>query len=139
LYSALHVAGFPIEIEELKQFRQINSRCPGHLEYDLSLGVEATTGPLGQGLGMAVGMAISAKHCASLFNKTDIKLVNNNIYVLCGDGDLQEGISQEAFSLAGHLRLNNLIVLFDSNDVQLDSNTDKVQTEHLNLRMKAVN
>ena len=118
LYSLLHVSG-SLELEELKQFRQWGSKTPGHPEYHHTKGVEITTGPLGQGFAMSVGMAMAEKHLAAKFNK-DIEVVNHYTYVLASDGDLMEGISHEAASLAGHLKLDKLITLYDSNNISLD-------------------
>ncbi|MDE6407793.1 MAG: transketolase, partial [Anaeroplasmataceae bacterium] len=120
LYLMLHFSGFDIPMKELANFRQKNSLTPGHPEYGHTPGVEMTTGPLGQGISTSVGLAIAEAHLAAKFNKQHCEIINHNTYVLCGDGDLQEGISMEAMSLAGHLRLNKLIVLYDSNDIQLD-------------------
>src|SRR5690606_31623598 len=104
LYSLLHVAGYDLPLEELKRFRQWGSLCPGHPEYGHTPGVEATTGPLGQGIGMAVGMAMAERHLASVYNKDGYNLVEHYTYALCGDGDLMEGVASEAASLAGHLQ-----------------------------------
>ncbi|WP_100488035.1 transketolase [Sporolactobacillus pectinivorans] len=123
LYSLLHLAGFQLSIDDLKQFRQFHSHTPGHPELGVVSGVDATTGPLGQGLGMAVGMAMAEAHLGSRYNRGPTKVVNHHTFVLCGDGDLMEGISHEAASLAGHLKLNKLIVLYDSNAVSLDGPT----------------
>ncbi len=124
LYSALHMFGFPISREDLTQFRQIGALCAGHPERDTKVGIEATTGPLGQGVANAVGMAIAEKHLASLFNKPDAVLVNNYTYALVGDGCLMEGVANEALSLAGTLNLNKLIVLYDFNKITIDGNID---------------
>ncbi|WP_332237280.1 transketolase [Sporolactobacillus sp. KGMB 08714] len=126
LYSLLHLSGYKVTIEDLKQFRQENSLTPGHLEFGHTDGVEATTGPLGQGLGMAVGMAMSEKHLAAIYNRPNKKIVDHHTYTLTSDGDLMEGISHEAASLAGHLKLGKLIVLYDSNDISLDGPTNMV-------------
>ena len=134
LYATLYMAGYPITLEDLKDFRKIDSITPGHPEYKTTPGVETTTGPLGQGFATAVGMAIAERNLASLFNKGKKELINWNTYVLCGDGDLMEGISYEAASLAGHLGLNKLIVLYDSNDVCLDGSTAKCFTENVAMR-----
>ena len=134
LYTLLHLSGFDISVSDLKQFRQKDAKTAGHPEYGHTPGVEVTTGPLGQGLATAVGMAISGKYFSAKFNKSDYKLFNYNTYVLCGDGDLQEGLAMEACSLAGHLALNNLIVLYDSNDIQLDGPTSNACDD--NIKMK---
>ncbi|AIZ55228.1 transketolase [Mycoplasma mycoides subsp. mycoides] len=139
LYSALHLSGYDLSIDDLKQFRQWDSKTPGHPEKTLTCGVEVTTGPLGQGVGMGVGMAVAEAHLASVYNKHDFNLIHHYTYVLCGDGDLQEGISQEAISFAGKHRLNKLILIHDSNDVQLDSNVVDVQIEDMHKRFKACN
>ena len=139
LYSTLFMAGFDLEIEDLKNFRQINSKTPGHPELGITPGVDMTTGPLGQGFATAVGVAIAEAHLEARYNKFSKNLFDFNTYVLCGDGDLEEGISYEAASLAGTLGLNKLIVLYDSNDTQLDSNTDIVFTEDIKMRFEACN
>ena len=120
LYSLLYLTGYDLTLDDIKQFRQWGSRTPGHPEYGHAPGVETTTGPLGQGLGNAVGMAMAAKHLAAVYNRPGHEIVDHRIYVLCSDGDMQEGISHEAAALAGHLGLGNLIVLYDSNNVTLD-------------------
>ena len=120
LYNVLHLCGYKISMDDLKTFRKLGSLTPGHPESDLTDGVDATSGPLGQGIPMAIGMAVAEKRLASIFNKEDIKLFDHYTYVLCGDGDMQEGVTQEAISLAGNLKLNKLIVLYDANDVTLD-------------------
>ena len=138
LYSLLHLSGYNLTIDDLKNFRKINSKTPGHPEVDQTDGVEASTGPLGQGIAMAVGMAMSEAHLASKFNKNKFDLINHYTYVLCGDGDLMEGISYEAMSVAGHLKLNKLIILYDSNDISLDGETSKSFTENIEYRCKAL-
>ena len=115
LYSLLHLFGFGLTIDDLKAFRQVDSLTPGHPEYKHTNGVECTTGPLGQGIAMAVGMAMAEEHLAAMYNKDDLKLIDHYTYVVCGDGDLMEGVALEAISLAGTLNLNKLIVLYDSN------------------------
>jgi len=125
-YAMLHAFGYNITIEDLKEFRQLDSLTPGHPEYGLVPGVDATTGPLGQGVAMAVGMAIAQKLMASRFNKHDITLFDNYTYTLVGEGCLMEGVSYEALSLAGSLKLNKLIVLYDCNQITLDGNLDNV-------------
>lgn len=139
LYSLLHLCGFKVSIEDLKNFRQKGSMTPGHPEYRHTEGVEMTTGPLGQGISTAVGMALAESHLAYKFNKEDIKIVDHNTYVLCGDGDLEEGISMEAMSLAGHLKLNKLIVLYDSNDIQLDGEVALTNTDSIRLKAEGMN
>ena len=119
LYALLHLTGYPLPLEELRRFRQWGSKTPGHPEYGLTPGVEATTGPLGQGLANAVGMAIAERHLAARFNRPDHPVVDHHTYVICSDGDLMEGVAAEAASLAGHLGLGKLIVLYDDNQVSL--------------------
>ncbi len=120
LYSLLHLTGYDLPLEELKNFRKLGSKTPGHPECDVTPGVETTTGPLGQGLANAVGMALAEKILAHKFNKPDYQLVNHHTYVFCGDGDLMEGISHEACSYAGTHKLEKLIVLYDDNDISID-------------------
>ena len=134
LYTTLHLSGYNISMEDLKAFRSFGSITPGHPEVDVTPGVDATTGPLGQGIGEAVGIALAEEY---LRNKTE-GLVNHYTYALCGDGDIQEGISQEAFSIAGFLNLSKLIVLYDSNDVQLDGNVDKCFNENNKLKFESL-
>ncbi len=129
LYSLLHLTGYNVSLDDLKQFRQWESKTPGHPEFGHTEGVDATTGPLGQGLSMAVGMALAEKHLAAKFNRENFDLVNHYTYVLCGDGDLMEGVSAEASSFAGVHDLSKLIVLYDSNDICLDGNLDEAYTE----------
>ena len=137
LYSLLHCAGYDVTIEDLKNFRQWDSRTPGHPEVNHTDGVEATTGPLGQGIAMAVGMAMSEAHLGATYNKESFNIMDHYTYVLCGDGDLMEGVSQEAASLAGHLKLGKLIMLYDSNDISLDGPTSKAFTENVGQRFEA--
>ncbi len=137
LYSTLHLAGFDLEVSDLQKFRQLGSKTPGHPEYKHTDGIDSTSGPLGQGFAQAVGMAISEKHLASLYNQENLNIFDHYTYVICGDGDLQEGISSEASSLAGHLKLNKLIVLWDSNQVQLDSDVNQSNTEDTLARYKS--
>ena len=143
LYATLFMAGFDLTLDDLREFRQINSKTPGHPELGITPGVDMTTGPLGQGFATSVGMAIAEKYLESNYNKkinnTYYEIFNHNIYVLCGDGDLMEGVSYEAASLAGTLKLNNLIVLYDSNNTSLDSKTDKTFTENVIQRFQALN
>lgn len=124
LYSLLHLTGYPLSLEELKNFRQWGSLTPGHPEYDPEVGVETTTGPLGQGLANAVGMALAERILADKLNQTDYPIVNHYTYVIASDGDLMEGVSHEAASLAGHLGLHKLIVLYDDNNISIDGPTD---------------
>lgn len=137
LYSLLHLSGYDLSIEDLKNFRQLNSKTPGHPEYRYTDGVDATTGPLGQGLAQAVGMAMAEAHIGAKYNKDDFAIVDHYTYVLCGDGDLMEGVASEASSLAGHLGLGKLIVLYDSNDICLDGQTDTTFTEDVAKRYEA--
>lgn len=137
LYSLLHLSGYDLPLEELQQFRQWGSRTPGHPEFGHTPGVEATTGPLGQGFAMAVGMAMAERHMAAVFNKEDLDIIDHYTYCLCGDGDLMEGVSAEAASLAGHLGLGRLIVLYDSNDICLDGETSMAFTEQVGGRFEA--
>ena len=137
LYSMLHLAGYKVSIEDLKNFRQWESKTPGHPEVHYTDGVEATTGPLGQGIANSVGMAMAEAHLAATYNKENHKIVDHYTYALCGDGDLMEGISAEAASLAGHLKLGKLIVLYDSNDISLDGPTSKSFTENVGQRFEA--
>ncbi|MDO5725491.1 MAG: transketolase [Tissierellia bacterium] len=137
LYSLLHLYGFKVSMEDIKNFRQLNSNTPGHPEYGMTDGVETSTGPLGQGVGMAVGLAMAEKHLAAKFNKEDAKIVDHYTYVLCGDGDLMEGISSEASSLAGTLGLSKLIMLYDSNSITIEGSTDLAFTEDVAKRYEA--
>lgn len=137
LYSLLHLFGYGLTIEDMKNFRQDNSLTPGHPEYSHTVGVEATTGPLGAGMGMAVGMAMAQAHMAATFNTEDYNIIDHYTFVLGGDGCMEEGISSEAFSLAGTLGLSKLIVLYDSNNITIEGNTDLAFTEDVNKRMEA--
>jgi len=137
LYSLLHFTGFDISLEELENFRQWGSKTPGHPEYEPEVGIEVTTGPLGQGISNAVGMAIAEKYLASYFNREGLPIIDYTIYVIAGDGDLEEGVSSEASSLAGHLGLNNLIVIYDDNHITIDGNTELSFTEDSAKRYKA--
>ena len=138
LYSLLHLSKMDLSIEDLKKFRRLNSKTPGHPEFGHTTGVEATTGPLGQGLSMAVGMAMGERYMASKFNKNELELINHYTYAICGDGDLMEGVAQEASSLAGHLKLGKLIVLYDSNHISLDGGTDLSFTENVEKKYEAM-
>ena len=137
LYSINHLSGYNISISDLEMFRNF-SKTPGHPERSLEDGIETTSGPLGQGIANAVGLAIAEEHLSEKFNQEDLKIINHNTYVFCGDGDLQEGISYEALSLAGHLKLNKLIVLFDSNDIQLDGKVSSSFSENTKMKMEAM-
>ncbi len=138
IYSLLHIFGYGnLSMDDMKQFRQLGSLTPGHPEYGHTIGVEATTGPLGAGMGMAVGMAMAEAHLASIFNKPDYKVIDHFTYVLGGDGCMMEGISSEAFSLAGTLGLGKLIVLYDSNNISIEGNTDIAFREDVRKRFEA--
>lgn len=138
LYSILYFAGYDLSLDDLKAFRRLNSKTPGHPEYKKTPGVEMTTGPLGQGFATAVGYAIAEKHTEALINKKE-KVIDYNIYCLCGDGDLMEGVSYEAASLAGSLKLDNLIVLYDSNKTTMDGKIDNVFDEDITKRFESMN
>ena len=138
LYSILYFAGYDLSLDDLKAFRRLNSKTPGHPEYRKTPGVEMTTGPLGQGFATAVGYAIAEKHTEALINKKE-KVIDYNIYCLCGDGDLMEGVSYEASSLAGSLKLDNLIVLYDSNKITMDGKVDNVFDEDITKRFESMN
>ena len=137
LYSLLHLTGYGLSLEELKQFRQWGSRTPGHPEYGHTPGVETTTGPLGQGIGNAVGMAIAERWLAQRFNRPGFEVVNHRTFVFAGDGDLMEGVSQEAASLAGHLALEKLVLLYDSNRITIEGSTELAFTEDVPGRFEA--
>jgi transketolase len=137
LYSLLHLFGFDLPMEELKNFRQWGSKTPGHPEFGHTVGVEVTTGPLGQGFANGVGMAIAAKMAAERFNTSDFKPIDHTIYALMGDGCLQEGISYEAAALAGHLKLGNLVYIYDSNSITIEGKTDLAWSEDVEARFVA--
>src|SRR6185312_11725914 len=150
LYAMLHLTGVKsvgaedggrrgpsVSLDDIRRFRQLNSKCPGHPEYHLTSGVETTTGPLGQGCGTSVGMAIGARWLAAHFNRPDFPLFDYNVYALCGDGDMMEGVSSEAASLAGHLMLGNLCWIYDSNRVTIEGHTDLAFTEDVAARFAA--
>ena len=137
LYSLLHFFGYGITIDDMKNFRQLGSKTPGHPEYGHTVGVEATTGPLGAGMAMAVGMAMAEKHLAAVFNKENYPIVDHYTYVLGGDGCMMEGISYEAFSLAGTLGLEKLIVLYDSNNISIEGDTNIAFRENVRQRFEA--
>jgi transketolase len=137
LYCLLHLTGYDISLDELKNFRQWGSKTPGHPEYDPQRGVEATTGPLGQGISNAVGMAIAQKYLANYFNRDGFPIIDYKIYVIASDGDLQEGVASEASSLAGHLALDNLIVVYDDNHITIDGDTNLAFTEDRAKRYEA--
>ncbi|MBQ7629992.1 MAG: transketolase, partial [Selenomonadaceae bacterium] len=137
LYSLLHLFGYGITLDDMKNFRQFGAITAGHPERNLQLGIEATTGPLGAGIAMAVGMAMAEEHLATIFNKEDFKIVDNYTYVLCGDGCMMEGISYEALSLAGTLKLSKLILIYDNNHITIEGDTAQTFTEDVQGRMSA--
>ena len=137
LYSILHLTGYKISLDDLKNFRQWNSITPGHPELGHTAGVETTTGPLGQGFANAVGMAIARDYLAALFNKDDIKIIDHVIFGICSDGDLMEGVSHEAASLAGHLKLSKLVFFYDDNNITIDGKTDITYSDDVARRFEA--
>ncbi|NOU94353.1 transketolase [Paenibacillus sp. LMG 31456] len=137
LYSLLHLSGYQVSIDDLKQFRKLNSKTPGHPEFGHTDGVDATTGPLGQGIAMAVGMAMAEAHLASKFNQSNFPVIDHYTYALVGDGCLMEGISYEAMSMAGHMKLDKLIVLYDSNDISLDGELNLSFGENIQKRAES--
>ncbi len=139
LYSILHLTGYDIKIDDLKEFRQLDSLTPGHPEFGHTPGIDSTTGPLGQGVAMAVGNALAESYLAAKFNRDNLKVIDHHTYVLCGDGDLQEGVTLESMSLAGRLKLNKLVILFDSNDIQLDGPTNKANSDNIEMKVKSMN
>ncbi len=139
LYSLLYLFGYGLELDDLKNFRQWGSRTPGHPEYGDTPGVETTTGPLGQGIANAVGMAIAERHLAARFNKGKTDIINHFTYAMCGDGDLMEGVALEAISLAGHLGLGKLILLYDDNSITIEGKTDIAFTEDVKAKFEAQN
>lgn len=139
LYGILHLCGYKISLEDLKSFRQWGSNTPGHPEFTLTDGIETTTGPLGQGFANAVGMAITQNYLASMFNKGNHKIIDHYIYGICSDGDLMEGVSHEAASLAGHLRLNKIIFFYDDNGITIDGKTSLSFSENIRKRFESYN
>ena len=137
LYSLLYLTGYDLSLDDLKNFRQLDSKTPGHPEYHLTPGVETTTGPLGQGFANGVGMAIAQKYLSSVMDKPGFPLMNYHIYAIVSDGDLMEGISSEAASLAGHLKLGNLIYLYDDNHISIEGDTEIAFTENVEKRFEA--
>lgn len=137
LYSLLHLAGYDVSIDDLKSFRKLNSKTPGHPEFGHTDGVDATTGPLGQGIANAVGMAMAEAHLAAKFNKENLPVIDHFTYALVGDGDLSEGISYEAMSMAGHMKLGKLVVLYDSNDISLDGELNLSFSENIKKRAES--
>jgi transketolase len=137
IYSFLHLSGYDISLEDLKNFRQLDSKTPGHPEYGEVDGVEVTTGPLGQGVANAVGFAAAAKYASNILNTDEIKVIDHKVYCLCGDGDLEEGISYEACSFAGHLGLDNLVLIYDSNNITIEGSTSLTFSENIKARFEA--
>ena len=137
VYSFLHLSGYDISLEDLKEFRQLGSKTPGHPEFLDVPGVEVTTGPLGQGITNAVGFAMAAKYAGNVLNSDKASVIDHKVYCLCGDGDLQEGISYEACSLAGHLGLDNLVVIYDSNNITIEGDTSIAWSEDVKARFEA--
>jgi transketolase len=137
LFSLLHLTGYDVSMEEIKQFRQWGSITPGHPEFGVTPGVETTTGPLGQGFATGVGMAIAAEHLAAEFNRPGFPIIDHTIYAIVSDGDLMEGVASEAASLAGHLQLGRLIYLYDDNRITIDGSTDLSFSENRARRFQA--
>ncbi len=137
LYGLLNIFGYDVSIDDIRRFRQVGSITPGHPEYGVTPGVEVTTGPLGQGFANAVGMAMSEKRLAEAFNTEDFNIIDHYTYVVCGDGDLMEGVSSEAASLAGHLRLGKMVVLYDDNGITIDGSTSLAFNEDVGARFAA--
>src|SRR6201991_442697 len=136
-YSYLYLTGYDLSMDDIKQFRQLHSKTPGHPEYGLTAGIEVTTGPLGQGFANGIGMAIAQKHLAARFNKPGFDVFNYTIYAICSDGDMMEGISGEAASVAGHLGLGNVVYLYDDNHISIEGNTDITFQEDVAKRFEA--
>ena len=136
-YALLHLSGFDVSLDDIKNFRQLNSKTPGHPEFGHTVGVEATTGPLGQGTGNVVGMALASKMMAAMFNTAEHKVIDHNVFAVVSDGDLMEGISSESSSLAGHLQLSNLIYIYDDNQISIDGSTTLAFTENVGKRYEA--
>jgi transketolase len=137
LYALLHLFGYELSLEDIRRFRQLGSNTPGHPEYGVTSGVEVTTGPLGQGVANAVGMAMAERRLADTFNTEDFNIIDHYTYAICGDGDLMEGVSAEAASLAGHLRLGKLVMLYDDNGITIDGSTSLTFTEDVGARFEA--
>src|SRR5678815_245089 len=137
LYSLLHLTGYDLSLDEIKNFRQFNSKTPGHPEYGMTPGVEITTGPLGQGFANGVGMAMGAAHLGAKFNKESFSVIDHHVYAIVSDGDLMEGVASEAASLAGHLRLGKLIYLYDDNHVTIEGFTNLAFSEDVPKRFQA--
>jgi len=136
LYSILHLSGYDISLDDLKNFRQWESITPGHPEFGLTAGVETTTGPLGQGFANAIGMAIAQEYLAAMFNKDDMRILDHHIYGICSDGDLMEGVSHEAASIAGHLKLGKVIFFYDDNNISIEGNTSLTFSEDIQKRFE---
>jgi len=134
----LHLSGFDVSLDDLKAFRTLNSKTPGHPETHVTPGIEVTTGPLGQGVANAVGLAMAQQHMGALYNKPGYPLFDNHVYTICGDGCLQEGVAAEAISLAGTLKLGNLVLLYDDNSIQIDGSTDLAFTENIQQRFESM-
>ncbi len=139
LYSLLYLSGYDLSLDDIKNFRQMGSKTPGHPEFGHTPGVETTTGPLGQGFANAVGMAMAERHLAATYNRTDCEIVDHHTFIMCGDGDMMEGITSEAASLAGHLGLSRLICIYDDNKISIEGGTDISFTEDVVQRFKAYN
>ena len=139
LYSTLHIFGYDISLDDIKDFRQLHGKCAGHPEYAMAPGVEATTGPLGQGAAMSVGMAIAERWLENYFNRSGHEIIDYNVFAITGDGCMMEGISGEAASLAGHLGLSNLIWIYDNNHITIEGETDLAFSEDVAARFKAYN
>src|SRR3954462_11982264 len=137
LYSLLHLTGYDLPLDEIKRFRQLHSKTPGHPENILTPGVEITTGPLGQGFANGVGMGMAEKHLQALFNRDGFPIIDHFIYCICSDGELMEGVSYESASLAGHLKLDNLIYLYDDNQVTIDGPTSLAFSDDVTKRFEA--
>ncbi|NOQ32551.1 MAG: transketolase [Helicobacteraceae bacterium] len=137
IYSLYYLWGYGLQIEDLKNFRQLDSKTPGHPEFGHTEGIEITTGPLGQGVANAVGFAMASKFCAAQLNSETAKLIDHNVYCLCGDGDLEEGISYEACSIAGHNKLENLVLIYDSNRITIEGSTDLSISEDITKRFES--
>ncbi|MGH7884493.1 MAG: transketolase, partial [Thermodesulfobacteriota bacterium] len=139
IYSILHINGYGVSLDDIKSFRQLHSICAGHPEYGLTPGIETTTGPLGQGVATSVGMAAAEKWLAGYFNRDGFNIIDYNIYSICSDGDLMEGISSEAASIAGHLGLGNLIWIYDDNGITIEGKTNLAFSEDVGARFKSLN
>src|SRR5574344_551048 len=137
LYSILHLSGYNLTVEDIKKFRQVGSKCPGHPEYGMTDGVDSTSGPLGQGIALSVGMAIAETMLAARFNTGRRTIVDHYTYTLVGEGCLEEGVSSEACSLAGHLKLNKLIAFYDENKISIDGSTDITFTDDIQKRYES--